>query len=121
MAENRGRGRNVGPHARSVSAAGAPAEASSTALAARLTAEADDPERVRKALDDAATMARNLWLGFLTFGTYLVIAVGSVTHRDLFLEKPISFPFSMLSFRSSPSSLWLRCCSSCSTHTCCSI
>ncbi len=60
--------------------------------AAKLKADADDPDQVRKALDDAAGMSRNLWLAFLTFGTYLAIAVGSVTHRNLFLEDPIKLP-----------------------------
>lgn len=61
-------------------------------IAAKLRADADDPDEVRKALDDAAGMSRNLWLVFLTFGTYLAIAVGSVTHRNLFLEDPIKLP-----------------------------
>jgi uncharacterized protein YjbI with pentapeptide repeats len=61
-------------------------------LAAKLRADADNPDEVRKALDDAAGMSRNLWLAFLTFGTYLAISVSSVTHRDLFLETPIKLP-----------------------------
>ena len=63
-----------------------------TDLAAKLKADADDPDEVRNALDDAAGMSRNLWLAFLTFGTYIVVAVGSVKHRDLFLETPITLP-----------------------------
>ena len=55
-------------------------------LAARLTADVTNPDGVRKALDDAAGMSRNLWLAFLSFGTFLAIAVGSVTHTDLFLN-----------------------------------
>jgi hypothetical protein len=61
-------------------------------IAAKLRADADDPDEVRKALDDAAGMSRNLWLAFLSFGTYLAIAVGSVTHRNLLLEDPIKLP-----------------------------
>jgi uncharacterized protein YjbI with pentapeptide repeats len=61
-------------------------------IAAKLSADADDPDEVRKALDEAAGMSRNLWLVFLTFGTYLAIAVSSVTYRDLFLENPIKLP-----------------------------
>lgn len=61
-------------------------------LARKLRADSEDPNEVRQALDEAAGMSRNLWLAFLTFGTYLVIAVGSVTHRDLFLENPIKLP-----------------------------
>ena len=61
-------------------------------IAKKLRADADDPDEVRKALDDAAGMSRNLWIVFLTFGTYLAIAVGSVTHRNLLLEDPIKLP-----------------------------
>jgi hypothetical protein len=61
-------------------------------IAAKLRFDANDPDQVRKALDDAAGMSRNLWIAFLTFGTYLAIAVGSVTHRNLFLEDPIKLP-----------------------------
>ncbi len=61
-------------------------------LAAKLKADSGDPDEVRRALDEAAGMSRNLWLAFLTFGTYLVIAVGSVTHRDLLLANPIRLP-----------------------------
>ena len=63
-----------------------------TDIAAKLRADADDPDEVRKALDDAAGMSRNLWLAFLTFGTYLAISVASVTHTDLFLQTPIKLP-----------------------------
>jgi hypothetical protein len=61
-------------------------------VAAKLRADADDPDEVRKALDDAAGMSRNLWLAFLSFGTYLAVAVGSVKHVDLFRETPIKLP-----------------------------
>ena len=37
-------------------------------------------------------MSRNLWLAFLSFGTYLAVAVGSVTHKELFLESPVKLP-----------------------------
>lgn len=37
-------------------------------------------------------MSRNLWITFLSFGTYLAIAVGAVTHRQLFLEEPVRLP-----------------------------
>jgi hypothetical protein len=57
-----------------------------------LTAQADDPDKVKAALVDAANMALNIWVLFLSFGTYLVIAVGSVTHRQLFLEDPMRLP-----------------------------
>lgn len=85
----KGRDRTRKPNAASSVAS---AEVTPSTLAERLVTESNDPNKVRGALDDAAAMARNLWLAFLTFGTYLVIAVGSVTHRDLFLEQPIKLP-----------------------------
>jgi uncharacterized protein YjbI with pentapeptide repeats len=75
----------------STGAMGARAKAQAK-IAAKVKADANDPDEVREALDDAAGMSRNLWLAFLTFGTYLAIGVGSVTHRDLFLATPINMP-----------------------------
>ena len=69
-----------------------PRPQSNSRLAAKLKADIDDPDEVRDALDGAAGMSRNLWLAFLSFGTYLAVAVGSVTHRDLFRESPIKLP-----------------------------
>jgi uncharacterized protein YjbI with pentapeptide repeats len=46
----------------------------------------------RKALESATNVARGLWITFLSLATYLAVAAGSVTHRDLFLEKPIKLP-----------------------------
>jgi uncharacterized protein YjbI with pentapeptide repeats len=46
----------------------------------------------RKALESATNVARGLWITFLSLSTYLAVAAGSVTHRDLFLEKPIKLP-----------------------------
>ena len=57
-----------------------------------LMTQADDPDRVKAALVDAANMALNIWVLFLSFGTYLVVTVGSVTHRQLFLDAPIHLP-----------------------------
>ena len=84
MAETQGQG---GPEP-----AGGARDATSDAVRAKLAAQADDPKAVRDAVVDAAGMSRNLWLAFISFGTYLVIAVGAVTHRDLFLESPVRLP-----------------------------
>jgi uncharacterized protein YjbI with pentapeptide repeats len=51
-----------------------------------------DVSELQKALNDAAGKASVLWTTFVTFELYLVIAFGSVTHRDLFLETPIKLP-----------------------------
>ena len=57
-----------------------------------LTSQAEDLDKIKDAVVDSANMARNIWVLFLSFGTYLVVAVGSVTHRQLFLEGPIRLP-----------------------------
>jgi hypothetical protein len=51
------------------------------------------PSRVRDALVDAASVGAGLWFSYLFVLFYLLIAVGSVTHRDLFLESPVRLPF----------------------------
>jgi len=56
---------------------------------------ATDPKdlgELQKALNEAAGKASVLWTTFITFQLYLAIAFGSVTHSDLFLEKPIKLP-----------------------------
>jgi uncharacterized protein YjbI with pentapeptide repeats len=49
-------------------------------------------EKVKGAVVDSADTARNVWILFLTFGAYLAIAAGSVTHRHLLLEEHIRLP-----------------------------
>jgi uncharacterized protein YjbI with pentapeptide repeats len=51
-----------------------------------------DVGELQRALNDAASKASVLWTTFITFELYLVIAFGSVKHRDLFLETPIKLP-----------------------------
>ena len=57
-----------------------------------LKAQSEDLGEARKALESAANIARGLWFTFLSLVAYLVIAVGSVTHRNLFLETPVRLP-----------------------------
>ena len=57
-----------------------------------LEEQAEDLGEARKALDSAVNIARGLWFTFLSLSAYLIIAVGSVTHRDLFLETPVRLP-----------------------------
>ena len=54
--------------------------------------QAGDLGVARKALDDAVSMTRGLWISFISLSAYLMVAVGSVTHVDLFLEKPLKLP-----------------------------
>ncbi|WP_413204106.1 pentapeptide repeat-containing protein [Rhodospirillum sp. A1_3_36] len=49
-------------------------------------------EPYRIAVNEAASRVRGLWLGYLALTAYLTLAVIGVTHRDLFLETPISLP-----------------------------
>jgi uncharacterized protein YjbI with pentapeptide repeats len=51
-----------------------------------------DLGELQKALNDAAGKASILWTTFVTFSLYLMVAFGSVTNRDLFLENPIKLP-----------------------------
>jgi uncharacterized protein YjbI with pentapeptide repeats len=54
--------------------------------------DSQDVGELQKALNDAAGKASVLWTTFVTFELYLVIAFGTVTHRDLFLESRIKLP-----------------------------
>jgi uncharacterized protein YjbI with pentapeptide repeats len=58
---------------------------------------ADDPDprslaALEKTVNDSAGKASVLWLSLVTLGTYLFIATGSVTQRDLFLDSTIKLP-----------------------------
>ena len=55
--------------------------------------KADDLEAIKKAVDDAAAVGGGLWLSYLFVLFYLAIAVGAVTHADLFFENPVKLPF----------------------------
>jgi hypothetical protein len=57
-----------------------------------MASDAQDLGELQKALNDASGKASVLWTTFVTLQLYLVIAFGSVTHRDLFLETPIKLP-----------------------------
>jgi uncharacterized protein YjbI with pentapeptide repeats len=51
--------------------------------------DAGDLDGLEKAVNDAAGKASALWLSFISFATLLIITVGSVTHRHLFLEQDL--------------------------------
>jgi len=58
-------------------------------------AERPDPFDVAAlegSLNDSATRVSTIWISFLIFGLYLVIAAGTVTHRQLLLEGPVKLP-----------------------------
>lgn len=54
--------------------------------------QGSDPDKVKTALEDSTSLARNLWISFLLFGTYFAITVSGVTHEQLFRESPITLP-----------------------------
>ena len=43
-------------------------------------------------MQDAASVASALWVSYLEIMVYIAIAVGAVTHVDLFLERPVKLP-----------------------------
>lgn len=48
---------------------------------------------MRSAVVDAAAVSGTYWLSYLFALFYLLVAAGSVTHRDLLLESPVKLPF----------------------------
>lgn len=61
--------------------------------AAAFAKKAKDLQALRDAVIDAASVGAGLWLSYLFVLFYLAIAVGSVTHRNLFFESPVKLPF----------------------------
>ncbi|MER8491835.1 pentapeptide repeat-containing protein [Mesorhizobium australicum] len=61
--------------------------------AGALASKSRDFAALRDAVVDAAGVSTGLWLSYLFMLFYLLIAVGSVTHRDLFFENPVKLPF----------------------------
>jgi hypothetical protein len=55
--------------------------------------KAKDLQALRDAVVDAASVGAALWFSYLFVLLYLLISVGSITHRDLFLEIPVKLPF----------------------------
>ncbi len=51
-----------------------------------------DVEALEKSLNDSATRVSAIWVSFLIFSLYLLTAVTTVTHRQLFLAEPIKLP-----------------------------
>ncbi len=58
-----------------------------------IVADATDLKVLRKAVEDASTVGVGLWVSYLFVLFYLLVAAGSVTHKDLFLETPVRLPF----------------------------
>lgn len=58
-----------------------------------LAGKSKDLAALRTAVIDAASVGAGLWFSYLFVLLYLLIAAGSVTHRDLLLQSPIKLPF----------------------------
>ena len=68
------------------------ASASPAAEPSALAKKAADPDALRSSVVDAASVSGGLWISYLGVLVYLLIAIGSVTHKDLLLESPIMLP-----------------------------
>src|SRR5260221_9208410 len=51
-----------------------------------------DVGALERSLNDSATRVSTIWVSYLIFALYLVIATGTVTDRQLFLEEPLKLP-----------------------------
>lgn len=51
-----------------------------------------DVEALEKSLNDSATRVSTIWISFLIFSLYLLIAATTVTHRQLLLAEPVKLP-----------------------------
>ena len=51
-----------------------------------------DVAALERSLNDSATRASTIWVSYLLFALYLLIATGTATHRQLFLEEPLKLP-----------------------------
>ena len=58
-----------------------------------LDARAKDLPALLQVVADAAKVGSGLWLSYIFLLFFLLVAVGGVTHRDLFLENPVALPF----------------------------
>jgi hypothetical protein len=55
-------------------------------------AESFDLNAIERAVNDAAKRVNSIWLSLIALITYVFIATGKITHKDLFLEIPVKLP-----------------------------
>jgi hypothetical protein len=48
-----------------------------------------DVAALERSINDSATRVSTIWVSYLIFALYLLIATGTATHRQLFLEEPL--------------------------------
>jgi len=58
-----------------------------------LITKADDFDALRASIVDAASVSGGLWITYLGILFYMLVAIGSVSHKDLFLANLIKLPF----------------------------
>ena len=51
-----------------------------------------DVEALERAVNDSATRVSAIWISFLIFSLYLLVAATTVTQRQLFLAEPVTLP-----------------------------
>ena len=58
-----------------------------------ISTKGDNLEALRSAIVAAAGISTGLWLSYVFVLFYLLVALGGVTHRELFFESPVKLPF----------------------------
>jgi hypothetical protein len=51
-----------------------------------------DVAALERSLNDSATRISTIWVSYLIFALYLLVATGTATHRQLFLDEPLKMP-----------------------------
>jgi hypothetical protein len=51
-----------------------------------------DVAALERSLNDSATRVSTIWVSYLIFALYLLIATGTTTHRQLLLNEPLKLP-----------------------------
>jgi len=96
MTEEKNHTEATAPNAATGDASPAPASGATSRLPPAVPAfatKAKDLQALCDAVADAATVGGGLWFSYLFVLLYLLIAVGGVTHGDLFLESRVKLPF----------------------------
>jgi uncharacterized protein YjbI with pentapeptide repeats len=57
-----------------------------------------DVEALEKSLNDSATRVSTIWISFLIFSLYLLVAAATVDHRQLLLAEPVKLPILNIDF-----------------------
>src|SRR5262245_26794992 len=55
-------------------------------------ANPDDVSGLQTSLNDSAARVSAIWITYLLFGLYLLVAAGTANHRQIFLEEGLKLP-----------------------------